>query len=807
MLCRVTAARLWAMTYSPPPAEELRLIDAELWQLDARRAHLLARRTWLVTVLRQAAAPAQAPAPAIPASGFAPARAEAAVPRVQNVLLVLGGVLLTVAAIAFTLVSWGHLGIAGRALVLGGVTAAVLAAPVPLLARGLRSTGEAVAGLGLALTVLDAYALHEVAFAGADSTGFAAGAAAVLAAGWAAYGTLPRVRELRLPLPAALAAGQLPLLLWAVAAGAGPSVIAGALLVTAAGDTAVALRWAVPAVRVTATAGAFGAGGCGALAAGWLSWSASGPGAAARAALLLLLAAGIAVAAGLRSRAEEHTTGLSVAAGLLAVGALGGLARSVLPAMWTVPAYLVCGVALPAVVRRAALPRALRRGAVLASVAVQGLALVTVVPLVGIALLGPASWVARIWSGAPDGARAAVATEEVWPPYAGTAPLVTAVVAAVLALTVRDGALRARARLTALTAAWATVLVLPPVLDMPYAAGLMVLGVLTAGTLAVAARARGGDLAVTALVLASVTSVAVGFEALAARAATPSVLAVLAVLFAAASTRARLSPVTAPAALVHATALACAAGAAAGWAPQHIALPVLAVPAVAALVAPRTGGAARVPVEVAGGAAGLLAVALAVPAPPMLALVLALCGAITAGAALRPDRRALGHASAALFVLASWVRLAAWEVTAPEAYTLPAALPALVVGVLRRRRDVRASSWAAYGPGLVVALLPSLAAAWTDAHWQRPLLLGAAALLVTLLGARHRLKAPLVLGGAVLALDALHELAPYLVQVTDALPRWVPPALAGLLLLVVGATYERRLRDVRRVREVLGGMD
>ena len=51
---------------------------------------------------------------------------------------------------------------------------------------------------------------------------------------------------------------------------------------------------------------------------------------------------------------------------------------------------------------------------------------------------------------------------------------------------------------------------------------------------------------------------------------------------------------------------------------------------------------------------------------------------------------------------------------------------------------------------------------------------------------------------------ALHELTPYVVQVVDALPRWLPPALAGLLLIAVGATYEKRLRDARRLREALG---
>ncbi|MGG8407618.1 SCO7613 C-terminal domain-containing membrane protein, partial [Streptomyces sp. 12297] len=84
------------------------------------------------------------------------------------------------------------------------------------------------------------------------------------------------------------------------------------------------------------------------------------------------------------------------------------------------------------------------------------------------------------------------------------------------------------------------------------------------------------------------------------------------------------------------------------------------------------------------------------------------------------------------------------------------------------------------------------------------LLLGAAALAVTLAGGRLRLQAPLLLGGAVLVLVALHELAPYVVQVAGVLPRWLPPALAGLLLLAVGATYEKRLRDARRVREALG---
>ncbi|ALV36875.1 hypothetical protein AS200_35985 [Streptomyces sp. CdTB01] len=812
MSCRVTGTTLRGMTHVPPPAEELRLLDAELWQLDNRRAQLLARRAWLVAALQAVPRPPGAPAP-----HTLPPRPETDAPRVQNVLLLLGGVLLTVAAMVFTLVSWGHLGIAGRAAVLGVLTLGVLAAPVPLLRRGLRSTAESMAGLGLALTALDAYALHETVFAGTDGTAYAAAATTALAVLWAAYGLLPRTSALRLPVPAAVAAGQLPLLLWALAADTGPYGCAAALLVTAGLDTLLALRPASSApapVRLTATVGAYGTGGWGVLTAGLLSWTAAGPSAAARAAALLLLAAGIALAASWRlaksARSDSGTGpvaagggafGHALAGALLLVLAGGGLLRVPLPGEWTVPAYLACGVALLAALR-GPLPTAVRRGFVWASGAVQAVATVSALPLVVVALLGPLGWAREPWSGAPSDARAAVTVHTPWPVFPTELLLAPAVVAVVLALLVRDTTWRPRALTGATVLAWVTAMTVPSAFELPYLVALLVPGLLIAAALASA-----GSRPQPWVTLAVGTSVPLVLLALPSQPATLTVLSALTALFAAASPRPRLTPVTAPTALVHATALACATGAAADWAPQHTALLVLAVPAAAALLAARLGDhRATVPVEASGVAAAVLAIGLAVADGPMLALVLALCGVLAAGTAVRPDRRPVGYAAAVLFVLATWVRLAAWDVGTVEAYTLPVTVPALVVGVLRRRRDPRASSWTAYGPGLAATLLPSLAAAWADPHWVRPLLLAAAALVTTLLGARHRLQAPLVLGGSVLVLDALHELTPFLVQLTGALPRWAPFALAGLLLLTLGATYERRLSQARRLRNLLGDM-
>ncbi|MEU7894387.1 hypothetical protein AB0B45_16195 [Nonomuraea sp. NPDC049152] len=142
---------------------------------------------------------------------------------------------------------------------------------------------------------------------------------------------------------------------------------------------------------------------------------------------------------------------------------------------------------------------------------------------------------------------------------------------------------------------------------------------------------------------------------------------------------------------------------------------------------------------------------------------------------------------------------ASFGVRVVEAYTLPFALLLLVVGWWRARgRDL--SSWPVYAPGLALAFGPSLV---QEATPLRALLLGAAALVVTLAGARWRLQAPTVMGGITVAVVAVRELAPWIADLFGVVPRWVPMALGGLLLVVVGATYEARKRDVRRLRDAV----
>jgi hypothetical protein len=170
-------------------------------------------------------------------------------------------------------------------------------------------------------------------------------------------------------------------------------------------------------------------------------------------------------------------------------------------------------------------------------------------------------------------------------------------------------------------------------------------------------------------------------------------------------------------------------------------------------------------------------------------------------------RHQLGWVAGGLLAASSWVRLALSDVDAPEAYTVPAGAALVAVGLLRRRGGTAYSSWRAYATGLTLALVPSLLRAVTDPGNLRPMLLGLVALVVLCSGIARRLKAPLVIGGGVLAVDAIVQLSPYLVAFYTAVPRWSVIAGTGLLLLIVGMTYERRARELQALHELISRFD
>ena len=441
-----------------------------------------------------------------------------------------------------------------------------------------------------------------------------------------------------------------------------------------------------------------------------------------------------------------------------------------------------------------------RANALAAAMAAAVVAAVPQLPVLASAALTPFRHLARPWRGIPA-APAAVATGLPLALTVLTACAVATVVAA-WAWRGRRGSLDALAAVLPLMAAPAAAG------GLPYPATIGALLALTVGLAAWAAVSSSYVPAGAAVAAASLTLAW-------ALAAPPPTLAALVCLAAAAAMcawRAPLAAVRAGAAaasVLGLCALAACAALAAGLPAWQAGLAALAAVAVAQSAAVRLARAhpeLSLAVEMTGWAAAVAAAAPGLRASGHASVVLTVTGTLCLCVALRPGRRFLLWPGLAQGEAALCAWLVSAGVHAPEPYTVPAAAVLLAAGWRRSRRSPRLSSWACYGPGLALLLLPSLVAVWLLPGWARPLMLGLAAAGITLTGARARLLALLLLGAAAVVLDAGHEFAPAVQQLAGMLPRWVPIAVIGLVLLAVGATYEACLRDLGRLRTALGRM-
>ncbi|MFC0532689.1 SCO7613 C-terminal domain-containing membrane protein [Phytohabitans kaempferiae] len=474
-----------------------------------------------------------------------------------------------------------------------------------------------------------------------------------------------------------------------------------------------------------------------------------------------------------------------------------------------------------------------------------GLALlVVVVPLAYVLFLAPYAWLGDTWSGTPDGVGHDPGADLGVPGGSAAAVLLVAVAFAVVGqrvATTLAGLVGVVALLAAAEAPWPTVpaasLALGTALTLVYALrGARPLAVV-AGILAAAAGLAGllpteaSTLAGLGLVVVAGATVGAAARHAGARTAgwlvaagaggwlgVASTLAAglplgraaypvlgVAALALALSALLRLRPGTAAA-----EGVVLGAGAAEGGAPA--AGVARGAPFPGAAAAPVAEGARgsgrrgeRVALDAAAHATAVVALLLTITDARHAAAVCTLWAAALAVRAVAPRetaRRTLALVAGASVVLAWWLLLAEERVAVPEAYTLPAALLALVAGHLALRARPGIGSWVGYGSGLAVALLPSLASILAaDGQGTRRLLLGAGALAVVLVGARQRRQAPLIVGGVTLVVVAIHE-----ILVWDVLPRWAYLAVGGLLLIGVAMTYERRLRDLRRLRGALARM-
>jgi hypothetical protein len=180
--------------------------------------------------------------------------------------------------------------------------------------------------------------------------------------------------------------------------------------------------------------------------------------------------------------------------------------------------------------------------------------------------------------------------------------------------------------------------------------------------------------------------------------------------------------------------------------------------------------------------------------PAWLAAFLTAMGAAVAGAGLLSQRhRWLLLPGTMLLAAASWVRLWDLGVGTPEAYTLPWAVLLLAFGAARVVRGT-GQSMRELAPGLALGLVPSLLWVLHSPLTLRGILLGVSCLVLVLAGSRARWSGPLVYAGAVGLIEVIRLAAPYAAQ---GIPRWALLGTAGVLLVIVGITWERRLAEAR----------
>ncbi len=791
-------------------ATRLRDLIAGLGDIERQMMALTAEHQTLaaeLTRVRWSVTPEQAPVtPSAPPAYTAPRRpggAEWTVDRVRSVLLWLGAALLAASALTFTAVAWSHLGDGGRATLLGAVTG-VFTGLALALRRRLPATAEAFTVLSIGLVLIDWHALHRAGLGeGMSGTAVWAIGSLVAAAFASLLGTAVGSRTSRVAV-----AVLVPLsaeLFVASFAGAPWSASLALALISAS----VVLAWrfiaadAEPAVRRVLELHALVTW---VLAAGFAAVAAATTHTFAQALCPAAVVCTLALApvAALHRRLSRDFGEMLVAVivgvpigalvtvvatsfgpqGLVAWATFVGcvvavLAAHLAPTRWHKPAYVTS-----------------------AAYALPGLAFAMVFGLV--AALGPLGWFRDAWSGSLDvaariaygGARTQTEFDAGWPAVWTLAASAIALV--LIAAKTRRG--------------------------ISIAVALAVLGI---GLTPVVA----GASALVTLIIATATTCVVLVAAAALDRSRPRLaIGVLPTVLLVAAPAAGWAAVTRDASITVLFVVAVVAVIAAMLALSDVMRVALAVGAGAldrsrwpASGRPHSTSGRRRPGSRSSSRRALSCSSAHTRAhePPKGSPSRSVeRSRVPRGSSSRP-RHCLGSQARSLRSCRFWLSVRC-DVSGPRSTVGPRPpLPSQPRGRGSRpqtspssRRTpcpppcshlwpassggapVPARSWLTLGPALVIALGPTLAIGVANDDIVRTVACAVIAFAVVLFGAWKRLQAPLAIGAAALLVLAIDTFGPAAAR----LPEWVPLAAIGVLLMWIGATFERR-REARAPRD------
>ncbi len=134
-----------------------------------------------------------------------------------------------------------------------------------------------------------------------------------------------------------------------------------------------------------------------------------------------------------------------------------------------------------------------------------------------------------------------------------------------------------------------------------------------------------------------------------------------------------------------------------------------------------------------------------------------------------------------------------------EFASIPIALALLATGLTELRAVPAARSWTWLAPGTAVLLVTSLLATIDDRPLWRLVGLGVAGIAVVVLAVMRRLQAPFAIGVVVVLIHGIATFLPQLRAAYEALPWWLWLGAGGVLLIVLAARYEQRIRNLKSV--------
>jgi hypothetical protein len=134
-----------------------------------------------------------------------------------------------------------------------------------------------------------------------------------------------------------------------------------------------------------------------------------------------------------------------------------------------------------------------------------------------------------------------------------------------------------------------------------------------------------------------------------------------------------------------------------------------------------------------------------------------------------------------------------------ELGSVPVAVALIATGAIKLTSTPTARTWPWLAPGVLVLLVPSLIATAWDAPLWRLITLGVVGIVIVVTSVILRLQAPFLIAVAVTMIHAIATFSPQIRAVYESVEWWLWLAIGGVIIVILGARFEKNMKNFRSV--------